>query len=551
MNGGQIDNGSTLAVVIQGTVDIVSNTPIYVDTSGAAGRIYQIDAGLTGNGSIEYHDFNASMLGGLDITCPTNTYTGTWNIVQGPLLGSGTNSLGTNSIIIGAKAALETLYDIHSSNATLTLNGVMYLHQNDTFSQMAVNDVGVPAGVYTYAQLAAAFPTNFPAFWNSIYGSTNSVASGSITVLNSLITAPVITSQLPEQSEEFTGARMNYSVAAGGNQATYQWFFNGSAIAGATNASYSFGSVAGTNTYYCIVSNAAGAVSTIVQTNVAVIPPNVVTFDDDTNWTLQGAGITPSLSADVLTLTDNGASEAASAFYNIAQYVEGFNASFIYTPGGSLAADGITFCIQNSAAGPAARGSSGGNLGYFGINNSVAFELNIYLLATGGVGIGFGTNGTIANPYLSVAPVSLASGDPINVNLYYMHGHMQVSLVDSNASTTFHTNFTIADCGAVLGDSIGYVGFTGADGGSVASQQVSNFKFVPAAPPVLAIANPAGGNSTLSWSGGVLTNMVLQQSSSLAGPWANVGTTPALVGNNYQVVTTPAGGTQFFRLTSP
>jgi hypothetical protein len=152
---------------------------------------------------------------------------------------------------------------------------------------------------------------------------------------------------------------------------------------------------------------------------------------------------------------------------------------------------------------------------------------------------------------MSVAPVSLASGDPIDVNVYYMNGHMQVTLADSLAATTFRTNLTIADYGAVLGESVGYVGFTGATGGSVANQQVSNFKFVPAAPPVLSIVNSGGGNSTLSWSGGVLTNMVLQQSSSLSGPWANVSPTPTLVGNNYQVVVTPAGSTKFFRLFSP
>ena len=551
MNGGQIDNGSTLAVVIQGQMNIVSNTPIYIDTSGAGGRSYQIDAWLTGSASIEYHDFDASMTGGLDITGPTNTYTGTWNIVQGPLLGGATNSLGTNSVTIGPKAAFETLYDIHDTSATLSLNGVMYLHQNDTFYHLAINGTGVPAGVYSYAQLATSFPTNFPASWNAIYGSTNVNASGSITVLNSLITAPVIASQPPDQAEEYIGARMRFALETSGNPGTYQWFFNGSAVAGATNAAYSFASVAGTNTYYCVVSNAGGVVTSLVETNIAVDPPLVVTFDDTPNWTLQGTGTTPNISADVLTLTDNGASEAASAFYDIAQYVEGFNASFTYTPGGTLAADGITFCIHNALVGPAALGGSGGNLGYFGINKSVAFELNIYLLATGGVGIGFGTNGTIANPFTSVAPVSLASGDPIDVNLYYMQGIMQVTLADATAATIFRTSFNIADYGVVLNESVGYVGFTGATGGSVTSQQVSNFTFVPAAPPVLAIANPGGGTCTLSWSGGVLTNMVLQQSSSLTGPWANVGITPALVATQYQVVVTPSGSTKFFRLSSP
>jgi len=550
MNGGQIDNGNTFVAILQGTVEVLSNTPVYVDSGGGAGRIYQIDATLTGNGSFEYHDFDASMGGCLDITCPTNTFTGRWDVVQGPLLGAGTNSLGTNSITIGPKGALETLYDVHSPGATLTLNGVMYLHQNDTFGKMAVHGLGIPAGVYTYAQLAAAYPTNFPATWNSVYGSTSNQASGSITVLNSLVTAPIILSQPPDQAEEFVDAQMNYAVTAGGNQAAYQWFVNGNAVGGATNASFAFSSLAGTNIYSCVLSNAGGVVSTLLETNIAVNPPTVVTFDDTANWTLQGTGFTPTLSSDVLSLTDNTGNETASAFYDIAQYVEGFNASFTYTPSGSLAADGVTFCIQNSTAGPSALGGGGGNLGYYGIHNSEAFELNIYALATGGVGFGFGTNGTIANPYLSVAPISLASGDPIIVNLYYMQGKMQMSLTDTVSSVTFVTNFAVADYGAAVGESVGYVGFTGADGGSVAVQQVSNFAFVPAAPPVLSVANAGGGNFTLSWSGGVLTNMFLQQSSYVNGPWTNVLVTPALVGDNYQVVVTSASGTLYFRLSA-
>jgi hypothetical protein len=343
---------------------------------------------------------------------------------------------------------------------------------------------------------------------------------------------------------------MQFSVLAGGNPGTFQWFINGNPIAGATNSLFSFPSLAGTNVYYCVISNSAGAVTTTMATNIAVNPPTVVTFDDYTNWTLQGTGITPTLSGNVLTLTDNNANEAASAFYNIAQYVDGFNASFTYTPSGSLAADGITFCIQNSTAGPAALGANGGNLGYFGINNSLAFQLNIYTNATGGVGIGIGTNGTIARPFLSVAPINLASGDPININLYYMQGLMQVSLTDTVASVSFATNFTISSSDSIWGDSVGYVGFTGADGGSVSMQQVSNFAFVPAAVPLLSMASSGVNLCTLTWSGGVLTNMIVQQSSRLTGPWTNAPVTPALIGNSYQVQVTPIGTAQFFRLSS-
>lgn len=549
--GGQIDNGSAFGVDLAGNIDVISNSVFYVDSSGSDGRPMQIDACLTGSGSLEYHDYDTLMTGGLDLTCPTNSFEGTWYVDQGPLLGAGTNSLGTNSITVGAHGALETLYNVSSPAATLSLSGAMYLHQNDTFGQLAINGVGLPAGFYSWSQLNTSYPSNFPSFWNTIPGSTNHLGSGSITVLNSLITPPAIVSQPPGQAEEFDGAAMTYSVATSGNAASYQWFVNGTAVGGATNATFNFNSLAGTNLYQCVVSNSAGTESTITETNIAVDPPETVTFDDTANWTLQGTGITPTLGGDVLTLTDNNGSEASSAFYDIAQYVGGFNASFTYTAGGSEAADGVTFCVQNAAAGPAALGGSGGNLGYFGITNSLSFQINIYALATGGIGIGFGTNGSIAKPYLSAAPINLASGDPINVSLYYMNGLMQVTLADPNTSATLTTNFTIGSYASVVGDSVGYVGFTGADGGSVSSQTISNFSFTPAAPAVLSIAGSGAGSCTLSWSAGVLTNMVLEESSSLTGPWSNVGTVPSLVGNSYQVPVPATGASEFFRLTMP
>jgi len=562
MAGGQLDVGVNGVTEIDGAMDVISNTPIYVDSAAGAGnpRQYQIDAYLEGNGSIEYIDFDATLSGCLDITCNTNSYTGTWNVVQGPLVGAGSNSLGTNNIIIGANGVLETLYDIYSPHAMLTVNGRVFLHQNDTFNQVQIGDAGLLAGTYTYAQLAAAFPAVFPTTWNPVYGSTYSAASGSITALSSLILPPVIADAPPTNTEEFVGAKVTYSVEAGGNPGAYQWYVNGVLISGATGSSYTFTSTLGTNNYTVVVSNAAGMATNMGATNVATDLPVEVTFNDTTNWTLQGVGIIPAFNGgvpEILTLTDNGGNESASAFYDIAQYVEGFETSFTYTPGGSLGADGVTFCIQNAAAGPAALGGGGGDLGYLGITNSAAFELNIYALATGGVGIGTGTNGQIANPYGPVTnasqstPLNLASGDTININLYYAQGVLRATLQDSVTSVTFVTNFAIGDIAPVVGGSVAYIGFTGADGGSSSSQQISNFAFLPAAPAMLSISKSGGGSITISWSAGVLTAFILQQSPTLTGPWSNVSTTPTVVGSQYQVVLTPGASPQYYRLEMP
>jgi hypothetical protein len=186
MNGGQLDTGDNGTLILSGEIDILANTPIYVDSAALQDRYYQIDSFLTGNGSIEFHAFDTSMTGGLNITCATNAYAGTWNVVQGPLLGSGLNSLGTNSIKVGVNGALETLYDLNNPKAALFLDGQMFLHQNDTFATVSVGGVVLGPGTYTFAQLNAAFPAHFPATWATLIGSSVNTGSGSVTVLQGL-----------------------------------------------------------------------------------------------------------------------------------------------------------------------------------------------------------------------------------------------------------------------------------------------------------------------------------------------------------------------------
>jgi hypothetical protein len=187
MNGGQIDEsiggGAGVQCVINGAMDILANTPFYDDSATDAG--YTINSFLTGTGQIEYDDLGFVMANGntLNITGNTNTFSGTWNVVQGTLLGTGTKALGTNNITVGVAGALETTYDINNPNGSLTLNGQMLLHQNDTFQSLTVGGAAVFAGTYSFAYLSAHYPAYFPATWPLQSGSSVSSGSGGITVL--------------------------------------------------------------------------------------------------------------------------------------------------------------------------------------------------------------------------------------------------------------------------------------------------------------------------------------------------------------------------------
>ncbi len=294
MAGGQLDNDNAGTAEIQGTINIVSNTPIYVDTAGADFRPFQIDGIIEGNGSIEFHDFDATETGGLYITGVSNTYTGTWNVVQGPLVGGGLNSLGTNNITVGANAVLETLYDDSSPNAVLTLNGRMFLHQNDTFGYLVVNGVGVAAGVYPFATLAATYPATFPAAWTAVFGSTISSRSvGGITVLSNYV-APAIGGQ-PQPVAAYEGATVTFTASGitGTGPLTYQWQYNGvnlangGGISGVTTPilTISDAVLGDTGSYQLLVLSPSGTLpsssaSLTVSAPVANVPANIVQNND-------------------------------------------------------------------------------------------------------------------------------------------------------------------------------------------------------------------------------------------------------------------------------
>jgi hypothetical protein len=187
MRGGQVDQsiggGAGIQCVINGEMDVLSNTAFYNDSANDAG--YTINAFLTGSGQITYYDLGNVMGNGntMNITGFSNSFSGTWNVAQGTLLGSAPNALGTNSITVGAIGALETSYNINDPQASLTLNGQMLLHQNDLFKSVSIGGVSVFAGTYSFAYLFAHYPGYFPSSWPLQSGSSVSTGSGSITVL--------------------------------------------------------------------------------------------------------------------------------------------------------------------------------------------------------------------------------------------------------------------------------------------------------------------------------------------------------------------------------
>lgn len=198
------------------------------------------------------------------------------------------------------------------------------------------------------------------------------------------------------------------------------------------------------------------------------LPSTVLNTASD--WTLNGGA---ALSGGALTITNNVGGEAKSAFYNNQiDITEPFTVVFTYTAGGDKAADGVTFVVQNSSK--TALGGNGGWLGYNGISPSVAYQINIWNGRPFGSYVA--TNGSIGT-YVSSAPVMVNSGNPIVVTLQYdpVAQTLVETLSETNTAHTYTKTWTGISFETTLGSAEAWVGFTGATGGSYATQTISGF----------------------------------------------------------------------------
>lgn len=403
------------------------------------------------------------------------------------------------------------------------------------------------------------------------YGSTNSTTVN----VNVNQGVPQITAGTPQSPFYAIGGQIgtNFVAAYGTWPLAYQWQYSNSLGWVNVSAPGIIGSQSNILTiadpypseagfYQVVVTNIDG-VSTSSPAQLVVMGVPLTFNTNGANgsglfWTLNPQNPSPVYSDDLLTLTyTNNPSEGTGVyFYQIPQYIGAFEASFTYEAlyaGTQPMADGATFCIQNDPRGAGAYGNGGGNLAYNGnapgtsgavITPSVALELNIFPgNGVGGMGYSVNTNGGIG-PTTSPGSVVLTNV-PVDVTIYYANGQMAITFSNEVLGYTYSTNMSVNIPGT-LGANMAYVGFTGAFGGDVATQTITNFTFVSVPSEAIALN---GTNAVVSWPA-YIPGYTLQQNSSVnSGNWINV-TNPLNYVNGTNVVVTPSKGANemFYRL---
>ncbi len=186
---------------------------------------------------------------------------------------------------------------------------------------------------------------------------------------------------------------------------------------------------------------------------------------------------------NVLRLTPNSNSQEGSAWFNTRQnVVDPWICEFEFQMGNG-GADGMAFVIQRD--GVAAIGGGGGELGYDGILNSVALELDVY--GNGGSSdptanhISVHTNGSGANTvshFNSLGATSLVpllnDGAVHTIRLEYAPGSLAVILDGGIPDLIVPLDI---DAELSLNDGTAWVGFTGATGGISQNHDVRSWSF--------------------------------------------------------------------------
>ena len=408
------------------------------------------------------------------------------------------NGEGTDSTGLYTNGASPTTpaVDMTSSGVTLLSGDVFNVHMtyDGTTLTMTITD----------ASTSKTFTTSWAVNIASTVGANSAYVgftggTGGLTATQDVITWTYTTAQPTAATPTFSPAPGTYtssqSVTLGDSTsgATIYYTTDGSTPTTSSTVYHAPIPVSATTTIKAIAA-ASGFSNSAVATGVYTI--TISTGNPYVNFSngFSSAGLTFNGSAQLngtrLRLTDGGASEAASAFYNTPLNVQSFSTDFTFqltNPNG----DGFAFVIQNSAT--SALGPLGGGLGYGpdtpggtpGIPKSIAVKFDLYSNAGEGANsTGLYTNGASpTTPAVALGGnVNLHSGDPFSVHMTYDGTTLTMTITDVNVpADTFTTSWAV-NIPSIVGANNAWAGFTAGTGGSTATQEIVSWAFTSGTP---------------------------------------------------------------------
>jgi len=173
----------------------------------------------------------------------------------------------------------------------------------------------------------------------------------------------------------------------------------------------------------------------------------------------------------ILRLTPAANSQTGSAFISTPFLINSFtsfNTYFQFRIHSGNGADGLTFMLQNAAAAENTLGGGGGNLGYSGINNSIAVEFDTFFNSgwdPDSNHTGINLNGSVTSIATSSGVPNLDSGSSLFAWIDYdaLSDLLEVYVASVNTKPNVPVLFATVDL-TLIGPQA-YVGFSAATGG--------------------------------------------------------------------------------------
>lgn len=270
-----------------------SDNSVLALAGSVADEVYGINFGVgpaTTDNGYSFDDYLDS--GNMSIAGSVSAFTGYLGSVS-----TGDNNLDVilNNGVHGTSANVGTL-----KNLTVGQDYTVLVLLNDTRTSGAGGpNFQVTDGLTTSPSQRYAFPDGSPAIGGFIMGTFTAQSTNQpLTVLRSasesqyiailvekgIAPAPPIqpaltTDLVPPLWKVTTGGPVTMSVAAAGFlPLSYRWFNQSGVIAGATSTNYTFNAVTGTNSYYVIITNSYGSVTSSIA--VVISSTNIVTVNN-------------------------------------------------------------------------------------------------------------------------------------------------------------------------------------------------------------------------------------------------------------------------------
>lgn len=256
---------------------ITTQPTALVIASGSSGTLAVVASGS----SLSYQWYKDSVaVSGATSASLTVTAAGSYYVVVSNTAGSVSSSTVTVTVtttpVITTQPASATVAS--GGSATLSVvatgNGLSYQWY---LAGVAIS--GATSSTYTASSAGS--------YYVVVTNASGSVTSSTATVtVSTSITTPVITTQ-PVSTSVAAGNSVTLSVVASGTSLSYQWYKDGTAISGATAASYTIATTtsASAGSYTVVVSNTAGSVTS----SAAVLSITTTSSGSNTNAVVTAA----------------------------------------------------------------------------------------------------------------------------------------------------------------------------------------------------------------------------------------------------------------------